>query len=137
MEIINIERRGLVQKFRHHSTVAQCQRRGRVAFTSVSGPLGVDSFQALRLRIAEAGNGSACMVLRVDHAVNMMQTIPWMPSDIRKLGAIPGAVIVRPDQYAMWAAYAKSMSSVGVKRLVFLDSQRDLCREWVDVMLSV
>ena len=120
--------------YRYHSARVACQRKGNLALASYSGPLCDQAFEALRPRVVQAATGAACLVIRVDNSLCLMGAAPLVKD--YKPGAIPGAVIVRLDQYALWTDYAKAMAQVGIIRAVFPVSELAMCREWVDFQLS-
>ena len=119
--------------FRYHSARVACQRKGNLALASYSGPLCNQAFEVLRPHVVRATSGSTCLVIRVDNSLCLMGTAPLVKD--YQPGAMPGAVIVRLDQYALWTDYAKAMAQVGIIRAVFPVSELAMCREWVDFQL--
>ena len=119
--------------FTHHSARVVCRRKGRLALACYSGPMCHQAFEALRLRVVQASSGAACLVLRVDRSLCLMGANPFVNG--YSPVAVPGAVIVRPDQYSLWSDYAQVMAQAGIRRAVFLDSELELCRQWVDWQL--
>lgn len=125
------------QTFRHYSAKVHVCRRGQVAIASYTGPLCDQAFAVLRPRVVTAVTGAQCLVLRMDRSLCLMGEAPGIPDGAYRRGAAPGAVIVRPEQLDLWKDYARAMSSVGVRRGIFLNSELELCREWVDWQLAV
>lgn len=120
--------------FKYHAAQAKLTIKDRIAEVDYSGPISSNAFKVLRDLVTEAAPLASCFVIRMDKSLTMMGTPPAALTGVK--GAAPGAVIVREDQYELWRAYAAAMSHVGVIRIVFLESQLALCREWVDVQLK-
>ena len=120
--------------FAYHSARVACKRKGRLALAYYSGPMCIQAFEELRPRVVQASTGAACLVLRMNKSLSLMGSAPFVQG--YRPGAVPGAVIVRPDQYAMWSSYAQAMAQAGIRRAVFLDSELELCRQWVDWQLA-
>lgn len=124
-----------METFSHHSARVKCWRKGRIGLASYSGPLCANGMDELRARVVRSTKGAQCLVLRMDSALMMMAAAPTPATAVYSFNAAPGAVIVRPDQYDLWTDYARAMALIGVRRCVFLTSERDLCRQWVDWQL--
>lgn len=124
-----------METLEHHSTRALCSRRGDVFLADYRGPLNASAFEELRPRVVRSSGGAQCLVLRMDKALSLMASAPAVGG--YAIGSLPGAVIVRPDQYAIWIDYAVAMSAVGITRVVFPTSELLLCREWVDLQLEL
>ena len=127
---------GVAQTFRHHAARVACKSIGGVFLSAYSGPICVQAFDNLRARVIESSAGANCMIMRMDKSLTLMACRPKLPGGTYPVGAAPGAVIVRDDQYAMWSDYADAMADMGVRRVVFRDSQLELCREWVGAILD-
>lgn len=125
-----------METFRYHSAQAKCRRKGSLVVAKWSGPLCAVALDKLRARVVFAAQGAGCMVLRMDSALMMMAQVPGPDASYLTHKSIPGALIVRPDQYDLWADYSRAMALIGVRRCVFLASERDLCRQWVDWQLA-
>lgn len=118
----------------HHGARVVCRRRGDIAISDYSGVLCQTSFEWLRPRVVQSSAGALCAVIRMDKTLSLMTTAPQAAQ--YPAFSIPGAVIVRADQYDLWADYAQAMASVNIRRAVFLDSQLGVCRQWVDWQLE-
>ena len=127
---------GVTQTFRHHASRVACESSGGVFLSAYSGPICASTFDNLRARVIESSAGADCMVMRMDKSITLMSCRPKLSGGTYPAGAAPGAVIVRDDQYALWSNYADAMADMGVRRVVFRDSQLAMCREWVDAILG-
>lgn len=125
------------ETFRHHSAKVHVCRRGVVAIASYTGPLCNQAFDVLRPRVVTAVSGAQCLVIRMDRSLCLMGESPGAPNGTYRRCAAPGAVIVRPEQLDLWQDYAKAMATIGVRRGIFLNSEMEMCREWIDWQLAV
>lgn len=68
----------------------------------------------------------------MDRSLVLLSLPPDIAPGVYTSRAAPGAVIVRADQYELWAEYARRLSNVGVLRAVFLESHATLAYEWAE-----
>jgi hypothetical protein len=118
----------------HHSARVSIAHKGAVAVADYSGPLCRSAFAVLRPRVVLATTGAKCLVLRMDKCLCLLGEVPEVKGYTAK--SLPGAVLVRPDQYQIWADYALAMANIGIKRVVFRLSEKEMCRELVDVWIA-
>lgn len=97
-----------------------------------SGALSAKAFDALRCDVLRDTNPAPGVVLRMDRSLTLMSAMPKIPTGTYVPTAPAGAVIVRFDQYEMWAQYTRELAKVGVMRAVFLDSHAALAYSWAE-----
>ena len=111
-----------------------CRRKGLLAFAKYTGPLCKKALEALRPRVVQASSGASCLVIRVDQSLCLLGGAPDVSGSHGLV--VPAAVIVRPDQYDEWSAYAQAMARAEIIRVVFPLSELEMCRQWVGLQLS-
>jgi hypothetical protein len=97
-----------------------------------TGPISANAFGILRLGVLRETEGSPCAVIRMDRSLMLVSLPPVIAPGVYTARSAPGAVIVRADQYEMWAEYARRLANVGVMRAVFLESHATLAYEWAE-----
>jgi hypothetical protein len=97
-----------------------------------TGPISAQAFEVLRLGVLRETQGSPCAVIRMDGSLMLLSLPPVIGPGVYTGRSAPGAVIVRADQYELWAEYSRRLASVGVMRAVFLDSHAALAYEWAE-----
>lgn len=90
------------------------------------------AFATLRTESLRKMPHAAGFVVRLDRALIAMGRAPTVCADSYPADAAPGALIVRPDQYELWVAYAAQAAQHGVMRSVWLDSMVPLALQWVE-----
>lgn len=95
-----------------------------------SGLISVASFADLRRDVLHSTRGAQSMILRMDTALTT--SVPPIPAGTYQLNAAPAVVVVRPDQYPVWAEYARMMARLGVTRAVVLESDLALAYRLAD-----
>lgn len=109
--------------FNHRSARADVRFLGAATWSvSYSGVLSSACFSALRHEVLQATQGARSMLLRMDGAMTLAR--PLVPAGTYRTNRAPAVVVVRPDQYDVWAEYANLMACAGVTRAVVL--QHDL-----------
>ena len=98
-----------------------------VRYSGVISPL---SFNDLRRDVLHVTQGAQSMILRMDSALTLLT--PRIPEGTYAANTAPGVVVVRPDQYPMWAEYARRMARLGVIRAVVLQTDLALARRLMD-----
>lgn len=74
------------------------------------------------------------MVVHFERAVLAMGRMPVYSKTGYKFQS--AAIIVRPDQLALFNAYADELEAIGVERMVFLESEIALAHEWSALRLD-
>ena len=95
-----------------------------------SGLISKASFCDLRGDVIKATHGAVTMLLRMDKAITIIT--PEAPEVAYKSNTAPGVVIVRDDQYQVWAEYARLMARVGVIRAVVLQHELPLAHQLME-----
>ena len=75
------------------------------------------------------GAASAVLV-RLDSCVFCVEDLPDVGADARRVPVV--AVVTRKEHRKMFAEYGSRMARAGLTRAVFLDSQLELARRWVE-----
>lgn len=96
-----------------------------------SGPVCEAAFGSLAPRVLEETRGARTLAIRMDSCL-MLTDRPPAVADGYQGNTAPGCVIVRADQFDIWSDYAAMLAQVGIRRIVFLDSQLHLARLWVE-----
>lgn len=117
--------------FGHHSARARCrhfqpQGVGCITYSGLVGQAALETLEPLAM--GELGRAQA-LIIRLDGCVLIA------PNGALMTGLESGrdaCVLVRPEQYDVYAEYALHMADQGVKRVVFLNSQAHLAQEWID-----
>jgi hypothetical protein len=87
-------------------------------------------YEAMRPSAVPLTMASDALVLRMDLAT---MAIPPRPISFARqcwTQTPPAAIVVRDDQAALWELYARDAAAIGVKRVVFTDSQLDHAKAW-------
>ncbi len=108
---------------------------GRIAPCGVfeacyTGNITAKAFDVLRCEALRASLGAATFVVRLDGGLFRADDNPEVTEGSYSEDVAPGALIVRPDQYAMFSAYAARAARYGVMRSVWLDSHSAKAYEW-------
>ena len=118
--------------FRHGSrraTIGQITSCG-VFEATYSGEFCIKAHDALRQEAMNAGAAAAVFVLRLDEGqFPEEEKLRVGPYNYDATSA-PGAIIVRPDQFAVFSACAKTAAQVGVMRSVWLVAHAAKAYEW-------
>lgn len=123
----------------YHAARALCRKIGRSGIAEVvySGPLTAAAFNALAPLALDETKEALALMIRVDGCLVLMDGPIDLPDKVHDKIGPPGCLIVRQDQRDFWCGYAATLSRRGVRRIVFLDSQLELARQWVDRQISL
>ena len=115
----------------NHSARASFQAIADYNFVEVNytGVLAFTSLAYLQKIVLAETLDIPALVLRMDRALVAMSCVPV--SERRAYGPA-GAIVVRPDQFDLGSDYAQKMAAIGVRRVVFLESQLCLAYEWAE-----
>ena len=107
--------------------------RGGLIEAAYTGPMTATAFDALREDALHLLPDASAFVIRLDRALILMAE----EEDPVKQGSFSGnnaagALIVRPDEYDRWTAYARKAAATGVMRSVWLESHALQAYEWAD-----
>lgn len=83
-----------------------------------------DHFMDLGRQFLDKSDGEQIAVADMSKCLTAFRDVP-LPLSYGVNNWI-GAVIVRPDQYATWQAYSKSIAKAGIIRMVFLEEEREI-----------
>lgn len=121
-----------MQTYNYHSTQAHCSRLGTMGLMQADyhGPLCSRAFSVLAPQVLHATQDAPAVMIRMDESLTLMEESPPPPG--YRLDSPPACIIVRADQYTLWADYAIRLSTFGVRRVVFLDSQMELALLWLE-----
>ena len=95
-----------------------------------TGEMTAKAFDALRSEALNASRSAKAFVVRLDGGAFQAGENPEVCEGSYGEGVAPGALIVRPDQYAVFAAYAMNAARFGVMRSVWLESHASKAYEW-------
>lgn len=114
----------------HHSAQARCHEPDHDGLIHVicSGLLCSKAFRVIAPQVLAVTRPGRALFVRLDGCITPMRELPDVVGDAT---TSPACLIVRPDQLDLWSAYAVKSAMLGVRRLVFLDSQIDLARQWL------
>lgn len=108
---------------------------GRGLYTAeYSGAMSARCFAALRGHVVAATLEATVLLLDMCKVLDMQLEPPPVLSGTYPACTAPGVVLCRPEQYAMWSAYAAKLAERGVTRIVFYDSERALALSVVDAL---
>ena len=120
--------RGSLVTFRYLTAKATHRVRscvsGKIAEVSYFGPLSTAAFDALAPPLIQATDHSiSAVVLRSDCSLSILDALPAAhksayPEDFPAL-----AHVCRAEDYDFWQAYAKKQAGIGIRRVIFLESQ--------------
>lgn len=96
-----------------------------------SGVLTQDCFADLRAAVVHETRDAKVMMMDMSRALMTCCEAPPIADDTYLANVAPAAVLVRPDQYEVWRAYAGQAANQGVIRVVFLTSQLAQAQRWV------
>ena len=118
--------------YRHHSTAVTTEPMGidGAYLVDYTGPLGAQSFDALRAVVVESCGDATALLIRVDRSLTVMGFVPPIPSGTYDNAQAPGAVVVRLDQLELWSEYGRALARLGVIRAFFLDSELQRAQAW-------
>jgi hypothetical protein len=102
-----------------------------VAKVEYLGPISETAFVYLARKVLLATKPAKVLDIHMQRCLMLAQRAA-VPVGEYQHNATPGCVIVRPDQYEAWSAYAHDLALIGVKRVVFLESQRPLAKLWLE-----
>ena len=95
-----------------------------------TGEMTAQTFNVLRSSALDAGRAATAFVVRLDGVQFSADDEPAV--DVASYGedVVPGAMIVRADQYATVSVYAVRAARYGVMRSVWLESHKEKAYEW-------
>ena len=102
-----------------------------------TGPMCRECFDDLRAKVVQATQEARVLLIRMDRALSVSALVPEVPPTTYRINRAPAAVIVRPDQFDVWQAYADRMADIGIMRAVFLESQLAQAHRLVDCLAGV
>lgn len=120
-----------MKTIQYHAAAARFKAVSSFNFVEVNykGPLSLTSLGYLQGVVLAETRDIPALVLRMDRALLALASIPV--ADKMKYKPA-GALVVRPDQFDLCASYAESLAVIGVRRVVFLESQLALAYEWAE-----
>lgn len=123
-----------VQIFRHHSAQLRCSRvnPSGLAHVAYSGVLSRGAFSALEPMALDATYAARAFMMRTDGCVLAMSSAKGSESIRHKPDAPPGCIVTSASQVDFWKNYASALSEMGIRRVVFLDSQIVLAFRWLE-----
>lgn len=95
-----------------------------------SGFIANSCFADLRGDVIQATHGASAVLLRMDKAIAF--TSPDVRREAYKLNPAPGVVVVRRDQYSLWAEYAKQTAQVGIIRAIVLADELPMAHQMME-----
>ena len=95
-----------------------------------TGPITAKAFEVLRDEALQIAGNRSAFVCRFDQALMVMGDGPLIAADTYAPDAPAGAIIVRPDQYAICQDYALRAAKFGVVRTVWVEANARLAYEW-------
>lgn len=95
-----------------------------------TGETSAQVFADLRLQALRASVQASAFVVRLDGGLFHAGDEPTVENGSYADDVAPGALIVRPDQYAAFMAYAAKAARFGVMRSVWLESHAAQAYEW-------
>lgn len=121
-----------MRKFKFNSTQATLETIGGsgVVEAVYSGPFTRVAFVSLRDEVLQSSGHARSVVLRMDRTLDLMPEMPPTCKVAYSVNNIPGAVIVRRDQFYLWSAYAKKLAEMGVMRSVWLEEHAQMAYQW-------
>ena len=95
-----------------------------------TGPITAKAFETLRDEALQMAVSRSAFVCRFDQALMVMGNGPQIELDTYAPDSPAGAIIVRPDQYAICQDYALRAAKFGVVRTVWVEANARLAYEW-------
>lgn len=119
-----------VELFTYHATQARCYRANTKGLVTVvySGPLCIKALLSIAPQVLRATCGAQALMVRLDGCLMAMGGGVPVLGDAQ---SAPGCLIVRADQFDAWSDYGVRSARLGVRRIVFLDSQIVLAQQWL------
>lgn len=105
-----------------------------VCHVHYSGVMSPTCFIHLRENVIDATQDATLLKLQMSKMLMVTDIPPSLTKDVYRANAVPGAVIVRADQYEVWRAYASRLADIGITRVVFLDSQLAQAQRWMALL---
>ncbi len=124
-----------MRMFRYNGGRVACENFRGLVEAAYTGPMTAQAFDALRTEALHECSAAQAFVVRLDKSLIAMQAAPVEAGSYSANDA-PGAMIVRPDQFAFWSAYARRVAQFGVMRSVWLESHARLAYEWANRQIS-
>lgn len=113
----------------HHAARAHFHMVNNVMEVSYSGPLTPGALLNIRMGLLANMADSTCMMLHYEKSLLLMDRMPvHRHTDYKYQSA---AIIIRPDQRALFNVYSEELAEIGVLRMLFLESQQALALEWL------
>jgi hypothetical protein len=123
--------------FYHHSARVKVSNVARHLWRlDYSGVMGHEAFIRLRAQAVQATQQAHALQIHVERALIITDMMPQPGRDIYRHNRAPAAVVVRPDQFDLWLAYARAMERIGITRMIFLPHQQHLADRFLDCLVG-
>lgn len=123
--------------FHYHSARVKVSNLARHLWRlDYSGVMGHEAFIQLRAQAVEATQEAHALQIHVERALITTDLMPQPGRDIYRHNMAPAAVVVRPDQFELWLAYARAMERIGITRMIFLETQQHLAQRFLDCLVG-
>lgn len=111
---------------------AVCQEScgGTAVEVGFYGVVNETALLALWRQMLHLVGAASAVLVRLDSCVFCVDDLPDVGADARRVPVV--AVVTRNEYREMFAAYGSRMARAGLTRAVFLDSQLELARRWVE-----
>ena len=121
-----------MQKFRFNAARLSVEKIANSGLCEgvYTGPMTSDALVALRTEGLRAAAHFGVCIVRLEKSLILMGDDVPVEAGAYDENTPPGALIVRPDQYSFFQAYALKAAKYGVIRTVWVESNAQLAYAW-------
>lgn len=99
------------------------------------GPICPLAFAYLGERLIARSRSAEAVLARMDKAAFLLPEPPMAHAQLGTMDFPTSGLIVLPEQYEFWSAYARNLAVVGVNCAIFATSQIELAERWAQSLV--